>query len=305
MINSDDLQFFSIIAKHSSLAATARALNVTPPTVTQRLQVIEQKLRLKLVDRHARRITLTNEGQLLAGRAQLILAEMDDLKESLYSQQHELSGRLKVLAPLGFGNEYIAPLIMQFQQQHQNISVELELSDNPNWSSGDSWDIIIYIGELRDSSLKLSKLATNRRFLCAAPSYIAKYGMPETPADLRKHTCIALRENAEDVTMWRFNAVTRGKQEAIRINPKLASNDGRVIKQWALNGLGLIQRSEWDVAAQLKSGELIRLLPDYELPKADIVALLGTDMRARSVRTSKFLELLKNTLAVPPWHKCS
>ena len=302
MINSDDLKFFSIISKHSSLAATARALNVTPPTVTQRLQVIEQKLKLKLVERHARRITLTDEGQLLAERAQIILAEIDDLHESLYSQQHEISGRLKILAPLGFGNEYIAPLVMQFQGQHQNLSVELELSDNPDWSSGHSWDIMIYIGELRDSSLKLSKLATNQRFLCAAPSYIAKYGMPDTPADLRKHTCIALRENAEDVTMWRFNAATSDKQVAIRINPKLASNDGRVIKQWALHGFGIIQRSEWDVAAHLKSGELVRLLSDYELPKADIVALLGTDLRARSIRTSKFLELLKETLAVQPWY---
>lgn len=303
MINSDDLRFFRIIANHASLAATARALNVTPPTVTQRLQIIEQKLKLKLVERHARQITLTDEGMLLAERARLILAEMDDLHEVLNSQQHEISGCLKILAPLGFGQEYIAPLVTEFQGQHQNLSVELELSDNPDWSSGHAWDIMIYIGELRNSSLKMSVLASNRRFLCASPAYIAKYGQPETPADLRQHTCIALRENAEDVTMWRFTAANGDKQEAVRINPKLASNDGRVIKQWALTGCGIIQRSEWDVAAQLKSGELIRLLPGYQLPSADIVALLGTDLRARSARTSSFLTLLKNTLAEQPWNR--
>jgi len=302
MLNSDELRFFLIIANHASLAATARALNVTPPTVTQRLQSIEQKLKLKLVDRHARRITLTDEGHLLAERAKLILAEMDDLQESLYSQQNEVAGRLKILAPLGFGNEYIAPLVMQFQQQYPKLSVELELSDNPDWSSDNSWDIIIYIGELRDSSLKLSRLAPNRRFLCASPGYVEQYGRPETPADLRRHTSIALRENAEDVTMWRFTETNSGTQEAIRIDPKLASNDGRVTKQWAMQGFGIIQRSEWDVAAQIKSGELVRLLPDYELPSADIVALLGTDLRARSVRTSRFLELMKATLAEQPWH---
>jgi len=302
MINSDDLRFFRVIATHSSLAATARTLNVTPPTITQRLQIIEKKLQLKLVDRHARSITLTDEGALLAERAKLILEEIDDLHESIYSQRDEVAGCLKILAPLGFGSKYIAPLVSQFQQQHQNLSVELELSDNPDWAADHSWDIMIYIGELRDSSLRLSNLAPNKRFLCASPSYIEKYGKVKEPADLRHHHCIALRENAEDVTMWKFNAPIIDKQESIRISPKLASNDGRVIKQWALEGQGIILRSEWDVASELKSGVLVQLLSDYELSSANIVALLGTEQRARAGRTTKFLELLKNSIGKQPWH---
>jgi len=306
MINSDDLRFFRVIATHSSLAATARALNVTPPTITQRLQIIEKKLQLKLVDRHARSITLTDEGILLAERAKLILEEIDDLHESIYSQRDEVAGCLKILAPLGFGSKYIAPLVTQFQQQYRNLSVELELSDNPDWSADHSWDIMIYIGELRDSSLRLSVLAPNKRFLCASPSYLKQYGEVygeiKEPADLRHHHCIALRENAEDVTMWKFNVPIIDKHESIRIIPKLASNDGRVIKQWALEGQGIILRSEWDVAAELKSGALIQLLSDYELPPANIVALLGTEQRARAGRTTKFLELLKNNIGKQPWY---
>jgi DNA-binding transcriptional LysR family regulator len=302
MINSDDLRFFRVIATHTSLAATARALNVTPPTITQRLQIIEKKLQLKLVDRHARSITLTDEGLLLSERAKIILEEMDDLHESIYSQRNEVAGCLKILAPLGFGSKYIAPLVTQFQQQYQNLSVELELSDNPDWAADHSWDIMIYIGELRDSSLRLSVLAPNKRFLCASPSYLKKYGEVHEPADLRHHHCIALRENAEDVTMWKFNVPIMDTQESIRISPKLASNDGRVIKQWALEGQGIILRSEWDVASELKSGVLVQLLSDYELPSANIVALLGTEQRARAGRTTKFLELLKNNIGKEPWH---
>lgn len=302
MINSDDLRFFQMIATHSSLAATARSLNVTPPTITQRLQNIEHKLKLKLVDRHARSITLTDEGILLAERAAIILGEMDDLHEYLYSQRNEVSGCLKVLAPLGFGREYIAPLIIKFQQQYMNMSVELELSDNPDWATKHSWDIIIYIGELRDSSLRLITLAENNRFLCASPSYISKYGQVNEPADLRRHHCIALRENDEDVTMWKFNSLNANKVESIRITPKIACNDGRVIKQWALDGYGIISRSEWDVAPELKDGSLVRLLSDYELPTANIVALLGTDQRSRSERTTKFLELLKKNIGEEPWY---
>jgi DNA-binding transcriptional LysR family regulator len=303
MINSDDLRFFQMIATHPSLAATARAMNVTPPTITQRLQIIENKLKLKLVNRHARTITLTDEGMLLAERAIIILDEIDDLHESIYSQRNEVAGCLKILAPLGFGREYIAPLVTKFQQQYGNISVELELSDNPDWATKHSWDIIVYIGELRDSSLKLSTLAENKRFLCASPAYIAEYGSVNEPADLRQHHCIALRENAEDVTMWKFNASNINKSESIRINPKLACNDGRVIKQWALDGYGIISRSEWDVAPELKNGSLVRLLSDYELPTANIVALLGTDQRSRSGRTTKFLALLKKSIGEKPWYQ--
>ena len=303
MINSDDLRFFQMIATHPSLAATARAMNVTPPTITQRLQIIENKLKLKLVNRHARTITLTDEGILLAERAIIILDEIDDLHESIYSQRNEVAGCLKILAPLGFGREYIAPLVTKFQQQYGNISVELELSDNPDWATKHSWDIIVYIGELRDSSLKLSTLAENKRFLCASPAYIAEYGSVNEPADLRQHHCIALRENAEDVTMWKFNASNINKSESIRINPKLACNDGRVIKQWALDGYGIISRSEWDVAPELKNGSLVRLLSDYELPTANIVALLGTDQRSRSGRTTKFLALLKKSIGEKPWYQ--
>jgi len=303
MINSDDLRFFQMIATHPSLAATARAMNVTPPTITQRLQIIEHKLKLKLVDRHARSITLTDEGILLAERAIIILGEMDDLHESIYSQRNEVSGCLKVLAPLGFGREYIAPILTKYQQQYKNLSVDLELSDNPDWATKHSWDIIIYIGELRDSSLRLSTLAENKRFLCASPSYISKYGLVNSPADLRQHNCIALRENAEDVTMWKFNESNVNKSESIRIKPKLACNDGRVIKQWALDGYGIISRSEWDVAPELQNGTLVRLLDDYELPTANIVALLGTDQRSRSLRTTKFLELLKKDISGKPWYQ--
>lgn len=304
MINSDDLRFFRTVASNTSLAATARALNVTPPSITQRLQILESKLKLKLVDRHKRSISLTEEGIFLAERAAIILAEIDDMHEAIYSQRNEVAGCLKVLAPLGFGRKYIAPLITEFQQQHQNLSVDLQLSDNPDWSEKNSWDIIINIGELRDSTLKLSTLANNRRFLCASPQYIEKYGMPEDPVQLRQHHCIALKENNEDVTMWKMQHGSTGSNESVRIIPQLSCNDGNVIKQWALDGYGIISRSEWDVATEIKQGRLVRLLTDYELPQADIVALLSTDQRSRAERTSRFLARLKEVIGAKPWYGC-
>ncbi|CAM2877536.1 LysR family transcriptional regulator [Moritella viscosa] len=303
MLTSEDLRFFYTISTQPSLTAAARKLNVTPPTVTQRLQAIESKVSVKLVQRQARGISLTEEGYLLQNKARFILAEMDQLQTLMTNKKNLVSGTLKVLAPLGFGNDYIAPLVGEFQQQHPNLTVELELSDKPSWAESHKWDIIIYIGELRDSTLKLATLAPNQRFLCASPDYLKRHGSPESPRKLKNHTCIALRENSEDVTLWRFTHTNSEKQESIRITPTFTSNEGSVIKNWAIAGHGIIMRSEWDVQPELNNGALVRLLPDYSLPSADIVALLGTDSRSRSARTSHFLQLLKERFAQQPWLK--
>ena len=301
MITSEDLRFFQAISTHPSLAAAARALDVTAPSISQRLQNIEKKLQVQLMHRHARATRLTDEGRLLTERAAAILADLDDLQQVMWNHKNQISGKLKVLAPLGFGNDYVAPLMAKFRQQYPEVTVELELSDTPDWSAGHTWDLMIYIGELKDSSLHKSVLAPNRRFLCASPEYIAQHGAPKCPKDLLQHACIALRENAEDVTMWRFTSVDNGKQESVRVHPSLASNEGRSVKQWAIDGHGIILRSEWDLAPQLQSGQLIRLLDQYNAPSADIVALLGTDRRNRCLRTNTFLELLQQNFKRQPW----
>ena len=301
MLTSEDLRFFYIVSTHPTLTAAARKLNVTPPSVTQRLQIIESKVNVKLIQRQARGIGLTEEGYLLQSKARFIIEEMDQIETLMASKKNLINGTLKILAPLGFGNDYIAPLIAEFHHLHPNLTVELELSDKPSWSESHQWDVIIYIGELRDSTLKLSTLAPNQRFLCAAPEYIERYGAVTSPQDLKHHKCIALRENSEDVTLWRFTHNKSGEQESIRITPTFTSNEGGVVKNWAIAGNGIIMRSEWDVQPELNKGTLVRLLPEHSLPSADIVALLGTDMRSRSARTSHFLQLLKERFADQPW----
>ncbi|MGS0675853.1 LysR substrate-binding domain-containing protein [Shewanella sp. 0m-4] len=306
MITTEDLRFITAIASHRTLADAARALNITPPSVTLRLQHIEKKLSIKLIQRPSRIVSLTEEGQLLLDKGLKILRGLDELQEQLDELKEHVCGKLKVLAPLGFGNDYIAPLLGEYKVKHPQLDIELELSDNPNWSSHHKWDVIIYIGALNDSSLKMITLATNQRFICAAPTYLQQMGTPKVPQELLNHRSIALRENNEDVTLWPFTKLADGKHdnakvEMIRITPTLASNEGRVIKDWAIAGLGIIMRSEWDVQPQINSGELVRILPEYSLPNANIVALLSSPEKERSARISGFIQLLKQRLNPPPW----
>lgn len=299
MINSDELRFFHTIATHKTLASAARTLDISPSSITQRLQGIESRLGVKLIQRPSRIVSLTDEGSLVLARAERVMAELNELQLIIDNRLQQVTGKLRVLAPLGFGNEYVAPILAQYAQKHPNIEAELTLSDVPNWSSRHMWDVIIYIGELRDSSLHCIKLAANQRFVCASPEYLATQGEPDSPEELKQHTCIALRENDEDVTLWRFSR--KGAETPVRIHPRLASNDGNVIKKWALSGCGIIMRSEWDVAPQLNAGTLVRVLTDYQLPNADIVALSAEDAINRSPRAENFIQLLKHSLASRPW----
>lgn len=299
MISTDDIAFFRAISSAPSLAEAARRLNVTPPAVTQRLRALELRVGVKLVDRTSRGLSLTDEGELIASEGAAIINALDDLSEQLASRTTQVRGHLRIAAPYGFGRHYIAPVAQAFASQHPGASVTLELSDSPILQMSESWDIVVHIGALPESDRLVTTLAPNNRILCAAPSYIEGNAPITTPDDLVAHRCLALRENNEDVTLWRFSH-SRHENMTVRIKPGLSSNDGEVVRDWALAGLGIIVRSEWDVAEYLAAGRLQTILPRWSLPSADVVALLHA-RHGRSGRTNAFLCLLREHLATPPW----
>lgn len=299
MLSSEDLQFFLTLAASRSLADAARTLNVTPSAVTQRLGGLERKLDIRLIDRAGRRMALTDEGELMAARARKICDELGGLADALASRRRVVAGHLRVLAPLGFGHRYIAPAIVQVRREWPEVTATLTLSDRPISQAEESWDVMIHIGELRDSALVMRRIAGNRRVLCAAPAYLRRRGVPQRPEDLRNHDCIALRENDEDVTLWRFTG-GGGAVSNVRVEPALASNEGGVVRDWALDGMGVMARSEWDVAGHLRDGTLTELLPGWRLPDADVVALLPS-RKAQSARTTYFLDCLRRVVAGQPW----
>ena len=301
MISTDDLIFFRTIARSRSLAEAARSLNVTPPAVTQRLRALEVKVGVKLIDRTSRGLALTDEGELIAAQGATIIAAIDDLSERLASRTSQVRGHLRVAAPYGFGRRHVAPIVQQFAVDHPAAAATLDLSDSPIRQMSESWDIVIHIGALPESDRLVTTLAPNRRILCAAPAYLARADPIQHPADLSAHHCLALRENGEDVTLWRFAHPKHGKA-TVRITPHLSSNDGEIIRDWARAGLGMIVRSEWDVAEELAAGRLEEVLPQWYLAPAYVVALLHP-RQGRSGRANAFLKLLRESLSPAPWRE--
>ncbi|MGF3021569.1 LysR family transcriptional regulator [Methylobacterium aquaticum] len=301
MLGPDDIRFVLAVAEAPSLAAASRALDVSPPAVTQRLRALEERLGVHLVDRAGRHLALTDEGELIAERGRQILDSLGELDEALAARRGQVVGHLRIVAPLGFGRRHVAPVAAAFQAAHPQVAIDLMLSDRLGGVPAGTFDLAIHVGEIAQAApgLIARRLAPNDRVVCAAPAYLSARGEPASPEDLRAHACIALRENDEDVTLWRFRR--DGAEARIRIEPRLASNDGEVVRGWALAARGIILRSEWDVADDLRAGRLVRLLPGHALPEAPVMALLGAPNRARAARTRRFLDALAAALDPPPW----
>jgi DNA-binding transcriptional LysR family regulator len=194
---------------------------------------------------------------------------------------------------------HVAPVVGAFARMHSSVTVGLELSDHPAARLIETCDVVIHIGPPGAPSQIVTTLAPNRRILCASPGYVEAASPIQTPADLARHRCLVVRENDEDVTLWRLQR-SRHETATVRIRPAMSSNDGAVVRDWALGGLGVTIRSEWDVAGDLASGRLRQVLPDWEAPAADVVAMLGA-RHGRTTRTTAFLALLRQALTPAPW----
>lgn len=301
MLNSDDLHFFNVLAKSETLAECARKLDVTPPAVTQRLRALEARIGIRLVDRSGRKISLTDEGALVASHSATVIDAMEALAEALSDRKNTVRGHLRVAAPHGFGRTHVAPVVDTFTKAHPGVTATLELSDFPGAKLLDTCDVVIHIGPAPHLDEVVTTLAPNRRFLCASPEYLASAPPIQSPSDLAQHRCLVVRENDEDVTLWRFSHASLDPM-AVRIQPTLCCNDGAVVREWAIAGQGLAIRSEWNVAVDISAGRLSRVLSHWDVPAADVVALLGT-RSGRSARTTAFLALLRQYLSPPPWRR--
>jgi DNA-binding transcriptional LysR family regulator len=263
------------------------------------LQQLEKKLATRLIDRSARRLVFTAEGLLLCERGNELIQQFDALFDDVQAHRGALAGTLKINAPLGFGRRYLAPVITEFQQHHPDVDIALTLSDQPLTETAERFDIVVHIGELRVSNRVGYAIAPNARFVCAAPAFVKRFGQPVSPDDLASLPCIVLRENNEDVSLWQFS---KGRtRKSIRVPSTLSCNDGDVIGQWARAGRGIILRSEWDVAEDLAKGRLIRLLPEWKTPDANVIALTH-NRAALPARTRQFMQHLQAKFKPqPPW----
>ena len=287
-----DMEFFTLLARHGSLAAAARALDLTPPSATKRLAQLEARLGVRLVNRTTRRISLTSEGETYLAHAGRILASIREMEDAVSSGRAAPKGLLRVNATLGFGRTTIAPIVSEFAKRYPQVEVQMEVTDRPVDLVESGYDLAIRFGALPDKRLNARRVMSNRRFLCASPLYLQRHGVPACLSDLTRHRCIVHRQNDEAHGVWRFYSGEGEEQsEVVKVHGALSSNDGDIVLGWALDGHGILVRSEWDLARYVESGRLKIVLPAYRLPSADLFVYY-LNRRNQAARSRVFIDFL-------------
>lgn len=269
-----DLAFFNLLVKRGGLAAAAQELGVTPSAASKRLAALERRLGVRLLHRTTRRISLTPEGETYLVEGERVLAELEALERTVAGSRALPKGLLRVTGTLGFGRRHIAPALSKFAALYPEVEVQLHLSERPLNLVEQGFDLQLRFGELPDARLTARRLVPNRRLLLAAPAYLARAGTPATPRELMQHACLFIREGDETFGTWHFNSGAR--QETVKVRGPLSANDGESVLGWALDGHGILMRSEWDAAALVREGRLQPLLTEWNLPGADIHAVFPT-----------------------------
>lgn len=275
-----DLDMTMAVRQHGSLALAARQLGVTPSAITRRLAALEARLGVRLFQRTTRRVSPTAEGEAFCERAAELLRGFAALEGELMERQAEPSGPIRLAATLGFGRRWLGPELASFQSAHPGVQIELQLTETLPDLAVAGFDGAIWLWDApgRHAGEWVSRrLAPNQRVLVASPAYLARRGMPRSPDELAQHDCLVVRENAgpggQRFDHWRLR---RSGDEAARhlaVSGPMLSNSGELVRDWCLDGHGIMLRSLWDVAPLLASGELVRVLPAWSMPEADILWL--------------------------------
>ncbi len=276
-MNRGDLELVSAIHLRGSLAGAAQALNVVPSVVTKRLGALEASLGQRLFDRTTRRLSATAEGETVFQHAQTLLAGFAALENELGERQTALQGSIRLVAPFGFGRRWVGPALGAFAERHPGLSIQLSLTEKlpelgPEGIDGAVW---LFAPQRRHDSEWISRrLARNQRVLAASPAYVERRGLPFDVAALAAHDCLVASENGDgserDGTLWTLRHARDSSVARVRVQGPLASNSGEMVRDWCLAGRGIMLRSLWDIAPLLASGELLRVLPQWSMPDADI-----------------------------------
>lgn len=264
-IENGDLRVFVEAVRKGSFSAAAEALGMSAAFVSKRIGVLEAMLGVRLFERSTRRVVITEEGEQVYARAQLILEQLDDMLDDVSERRQEPAGRLRICSSFGFGRNVVAPVIAKLAAAHPKLQIRFEVFDRLVDTVAEGFDLDVRIGDQLPPQLVARRLMDNHRILCASPVYIAQHGMPKTLKELGAHQCLAIKERDHPFGSWRLRG-KGGEEETVRVAGALSTNHGEIALRWAVEGAGIVLRSLWDARSYLDQGRLVQVLPEYTQP---------------------------------------
>ncbi|GAB2882556.1 LysR family transcriptional regulator [Paraburkholderia jirisanensis] len=291
----DDLKIFVATVDARNFTAAAERLQLSKQFVSRRVMALEASLDVRLLVRNTRKLAVTDLGYEFYERASRILAELADAEQAMSSRRAYPRGLLRVSAPLSFGMVHLSPLVGAFLSSNPEVRIDIELSDRVVDVVGEGYDMALRIGTLADSTLIAQKLAEVRMVACCSPVYRDTRRLPMTPADLARHPCLLYGE--EGRSGWRFEV--EGTVHSIEVHGPLRANNGEVLRDAAMAGIGIALLPEFIVADALANGRLIEVLAPFVSPPLTLYAVYPQH-RQSSVTIRAFTQFLRERFAQTP-----
>lgn len=258
------LSAFLHAAQQGSFAAAAASLNISPAAVGQSIKRLEAHYGIKLFTRTTRSISLTPAGELLRQQAQGPVEAIRALDEVFATQRGEVSGKVRLSAPLFFSKHYLLPVIAELGERYPLLAFDLDASDQKRDFVRDPVDLVIRMDQPTDSNLIARPIRTVRTMTFASHAYLAKYGTPQTPQDLKDHRCIAYRFPSSGVKYhWQF--AQHGHISSFDPGETLVCNDPEMSCEAATAGMGILQTADIIARPYLKDHEVQPVLQAYAL----------------------------------------
>ncbi|MDF1693146.1 MAG: LysR substrate-binding domain-containing protein [Zhongshania sp.] len=257
---------FVAVAETGSFTVAAGRLAVSVAQVSRQVSGLEDRLGAKLFYRTTRKVVMTENGGVYYQHCRSLMDGLAEAERAILDLQATPRGKIKMTAPITYGEESVMPLVNDFVLQYPQLELHCQLSNQLDDLVTQGYDLAIRIGTLSDSAMMAKKLASRTPYVCAAPSYLNRYGIAHSLAELEQHNCLV---GGSDI--WRFQEA--GKSRNIRVSGNIHCNSGHALVDAALKGVGLIQLPDYYVQAHLDEGSLISLLDHFREPEEGIWAL--------------------------------
>ena len=288
----EDMRLFCQVMESGSFTAAAEQLGLSKQFVSRRLIQLEDRLGVRLLNRSTRRLDVTPLGQSYYESALRLLGEVEQVEQGIAGQNSEPRGTIRLSAPLSFAMAHLGCLLPAFLQRYPQVSVEVDLSDRPVDLIGEGYDLVLRIGILEDSTLIARRIASVQRVYCASPEYLALHGTPQKPDDLADHDCLPYGHGRQ--VQWRFQ--NKVKLQSLNVSGRMRVNNGELLRDTAIAGLGITYLPTFIIADALKDGRLVTLLEDFA-PDALTLSAVYPQHRQSSRPVQALVDFLRERLA--------
>lgn len=294
----DAMATFACVADVGSISGAAERLGIAKSAVSRRLRDLENHLGVELIHRTTRHLALTPSGEAFYHRATRLLADLDEAEEAVSREHGELSGVIRLAAPLSFGLLHLQPAINAFMAAHPWVNFDLNLDDNEVDLVAEGFDLGVRLASLPDSTLIARKLAPIRNMAAASPDYLARHGTPQHPSELIDHDCL-IYSNVPANQVWGYRD-EQGRWRPVKGRTRLRVNNGDFLREAAIRGPGIVIEPTFLLHRAVAEGRLVPILTDTEWPEIGAYAVYP-QTRHLAARVRAFIDFLGQRFAGEPY----